>query len=167
MYEKTQDAMTYVKTSVRPDLFITFTCNPKWTETSEALLSGQAANHRHDIVAHVFRQKVVKLMGILTKSAGIFGVVGYKYTRTISSKIFNKTSVVKQLDLDNGTKDMECSCSSSEFCYGPAGHVVSRDLRIIKDAKLRELVNKGPSYRKQNNIDWGLNARICKEAVTK
>ena len=44
---------------------------------------------------------------------------------------------------------------------------VTGDLRIIKDAKLRELVNKGPSYREQNNIDWNLNARICKEAVTK
>ena len=73
-------------------------------------------------------------------------VVAYKYTRTISSNIFNRKSVVKELNLDNGTKDMECS---SEFCYGPAGHVVTGDLRIIKDAKLRELVNKGPSYREQ------------------
>ena len=62
---------------------------------------------------------------------------------------------------------MECSCSLSEFCYGPAGHVVTGDFRIIKNSKLRELVNKRPSYREQNNIDWGLNARICKEAVTK
>ena len=44
---------------------------------------------------------------------------------------------------------------------------LSCDLRIIKNAKVRELVNKGPSYREQNNIDWSLNARICKEAVTK
>ena len=94
-------------------------------------------------------------------------VVGYKYTKTISSMIFNQKSVVKELDVDNGTKDIKCSCSSSDFCYGPAGHVVTGDLRIIKDAKLRELVNKGPSYREQNNIDWILNARICKEAVTK
>ena len=34
-----------------------------------------------------------------------------------------------------------------------AGHVVTGDLRVIKDAKVRELVNKGPSYREQNNID--------------
>ena len=63
---------------------------------------------------------------------------------------------------------MECSCSLSEFCYGPAGHdiVITGDLRIIKDGKVRELVNKGPSYREQNNIDWSLNATICKEAVT-
>ena len=57
-------------------------------------------------------------------------VVGYKYTRTISSKIFNQKSVVKQFDLDNDTKDTECSCSSSEFFYGPAGHAVTGDLRL-------------------------------------
>ena len=45
--------------------------------------------------------------------------------------------------------------------------MVTGYLRIIKYAKLRELVNKGPYYREQNNIDWNLNARICKEAVTK
>ena len=74
-------------------------------------------------------------------------VVGYKYARTISSKIFYQKSVVKQLYLDNGTKDMECSCSLSEFFYEPAEHVVTGDFSIIKDAKLRELVNKVPSYR--------------------
>ena len=34
-------------------------------------------------------------------------VVEYKYTKTISSKIFNQKSVVKELDLDNGTKDIK------------------------------------------------------------
>ena len=52
-------------------------------------------------------------------------VVGYKYTRTISNKIFNQKSVVKQLNLDNGTKDMECSCISSEFC----GHLRYQDYK--------------------------------------
>ena len=42
---------------------------------------------------------------------------------------------------------MECSCSLSEFFYEPAEYVVTGDLSIIKDAKLRELVNKVPSYR--------------------
>ena len=32
MHEKTQDAMTYVGKYGRPDLFITFTCNPSWPE---------------------------------------------------------------------------------------------------------------------------------------
>lgn len=39
MHEKTQDAMTYVRHYGRPDLFLTFTCNPLWKEVSNALLS--------------------------------------------------------------------------------------------------------------------------------
>ena len=50
-----------------------------------------------------------------------------------------------------------CDYGMAYFLFSP----------IIKDAKLRELVNKGPSYREQNNTDWCLNTRICKEAVTK
>ena len=47
------------------------------------------------------------------------------------------------------------------------GYVITRYLRIINHAKHGELVNKGPSYKENNNIDFGLNAIICKEAVTK
>ncbi|CAL4067133.1 unnamed protein product, partial [Meganyctiphanes norvegica] len=32
MHQRVQDAMTYVRHYGRPDLFITFTCNPKWQE---------------------------------------------------------------------------------------------------------------------------------------
>ena len=47
------------------------------------------------------------------------------------------------------------------------GHVVTGNLSIIKDSKLRQLIKKGPSYREQNNINWNVNAKICKEAVSK
>ena len=40
-------------------------------------------------------------------------------------------------------------------------------MNIIKDVKLRNLIKKGPTYREQNNIDWEVNRRNCKEAVTK
>ena len=35
MNEKTQDAMTYVRKYGRPDIFITFTCNPLWDEITK------------------------------------------------------------------------------------------------------------------------------------
>ena len=60
-HERTQDAMTYVRTHGTPDLFITFTCNPKWIEIQRELQPGQMAHHRHDIVARVFRQKLLLL----------------------------------------------------------------------------------------------------------
>ena len=42
-------------------------------------------------------------------------------------------------------------CSTCAYCYEPAGHVVTGDLTIIRNAKLRALVAKGSSYREQNS----------------
>ena len=72
MHERTQDAMTYVRTHGTPDLFITFTCNPKWIEIQCELQPGQMAHHRHDIVARVFRQKLLLMMRLF-KDRNIFG----------------------------------------------------------------------------------------------
>ena len=53
MQQKTQDAMTYVRNWGNPSLFITFTCNPKWSEIVDQLHEGQTATDRHDIVCRV------------------------------------------------------------------------------------------------------------------
>ncbi|GFQ98605.1 ATP-dependent DNA helicase [Trichonephila clavata] len=74
MHERTQDAMTYVRHFGRPDLFITFTCNPKWPEIVDLLNQGQKSHDRHDIIARVFRVKVKHMMKLLTKGC-IFGNV--------------------------------------------------------------------------------------------
>ncbi|CAF1606331.1 unnamed protein product [Rotaria magnacalcarata] len=68
MHEYTQDAMTYVKNYGRPDLFVTFTRNATWEQIQEELLDGQNPFDRHDLLARVFRQKLIKLMNIITKS---------------------------------------------------------------------------------------------------
>ncbi|XP_050321330.1 uncharacterized protein LOC126753698 [Bactrocera neohumeralis] len=72
MHEYTQDAMTYVRHYGRPDLFITFTCNPKWIEIVQLLLPGQQSSDRHDITARVFRQKIRSLMHYIVRHR-VFG----------------------------------------------------------------------------------------------
>ncbi|XP_078523156.1 uncharacterized protein LOC144792149 [Lissotriton helveticus] len=72
MHEKTQDAMTYVRHSERPDLFLTFTCNPEWPEIKEELFPKQRSCDRQDIIARVFNLKVKARMKILTQKH-IFG----------------------------------------------------------------------------------------------
>jgi len=67
MHEYTQDAMYFVRVYGCPDLFITFTCNSSWTEIKEELLAGQKPMGRHELTARVFKQKLVKLMDVLTK----------------------------------------------------------------------------------------------------
>ncbi|GBM28510.1 hypothetical protein AVEN_112584-1 [Araneus ventricosus] len=72
MHEYTQDAMTYVRSYGRPDLFITFTCNPAWPEIKKELTHGQTSTDRHDLLARAFRQKHQKLINVLTKM-DVFG----------------------------------------------------------------------------------------------
>lgn len=80
MNEYTQDAMTYVRKYGTPDLFITFTCNPKWEEIQNELLNGQKPCDRHDIISRVFRLKVATLIHLLIKGK-LFGErVCFMYT---------------------------------------------------------------------------------------
>ncbi|GBP22166.1 hypothetical protein EVAR_10676_1 [Eumeta japonica] len=67
MHEYTQDAMSYVKHYGRPDLFVTFTCNPQWFEIKRELLHSQTQVDRHDITARVFKQKLKCLMNFFIK----------------------------------------------------------------------------------------------------
>ena len=94
-------------------------------------------------------------------------IVSYTYTRTIGGKIFNNRRAVEELDVENGTEGMQCSCSSSEYKYDLCGHVLTGDLSIIRDVKLRHLIRKGPVFREQNNIDWEVNLKNCKASVSK
>lgn len=72
MHEYAQDAMTYVRHYGRPDLFITFTCNSKWSDIKDHLFTGQAPTDRHDLTARVFKQKVKAFMDFIVKSK-VFG----------------------------------------------------------------------------------------------
>lgn len=74
MHEYAQDAMSYVQRYGRPDLFITFTCNPNWKEIKDHLFDGQSPQDRHDITARVFKQKLKALMDFIIK-AKVFGEV--------------------------------------------------------------------------------------------
>ncbi|UYV80633.1 hypothetical protein LAZ67_19001160 [Cordylochernes scorpioides] len=78
--EYTQDAFCYVRKFGRPDLFITFSSNPSWEELSAALLPGQKQLDRHDITARVFRQKLVKFIGALTKGQLYGATVAWMYS---------------------------------------------------------------------------------------
>ena len=54
---------------------------------------------------------------------------------------------------------------SSPFRYEPHGHVITGDLRIVKNRNLRRLLLKGAKYREQNTVDWKLNEKILTKGV--
>jgi len=71
------DGMAICSNAGFPDLFVTFTCNPKWPEIHR-ILSHQnlSASDRPDLVARVFRIKFDNLLADLTKNHLLGKVIG-------------------------------------------------------------------------------------------
>ena len=93
-------------------------------------------------------------------------LVSYKYTNNISRGVFNYNQTLCNINLDDyHNASSSCDCKSSTFRCEPHGHVITGDLRIVRNRKLRRLLEKGPKYREQNVIDWKLNKKILLTAI--
>ena len=83
----------------------------------------------------------------------------YSLEPAIGSKIFNFNQFVSNLDVEAFISDpssLPCDCGDSEFKDGHHGHIISGDLRIVRDNKLRKLFTKGPKYREKKFINWNV-----------
>ena len=58
-----------------------------------------------------------------------------------------------------------CQCKESKFFYGPHGHVITGDLRVIENAKLRELVANRANYRESNRVNWKATETMFLESI--
>ena len=88
-------------------------------------------------------------------------IVSYQYTNTVASKLFNFSSTLLNLDITNYLSNPQhCQCNTSKFCYEPHGHVITGDLMVIENVKLRELVAKGAQYRELNKINENCGFRL-------
>ena len=70
MMQNYQDAMALCRTYGNPDLFITFTSNPKWPEIDDMLdhIPGQKPNDRPEVGTRVFKMKLTNLLDDLTQN---------------------------------------------------------------------------------------------------
>ena len=93
-------------------------------------------------------------------------IISYTYTRTIASKIFNFSSTLADLDYHQlHNNPSQCECNTSSHLYQPYGHVITGDLSIIPNSKLRDLTAKGPKCREPCKVDWDKNLSLLCEAV--
>ena len=76
--------------------------------------------------------------------------ISYKYTHNISKKVFNYNKVLSDVNLAyKKTWNQPCDCTRSKFCYEPHGHIITGDLRIVKNRKLRRQLSKGTENKIQ------------------
>ena len=80
-------------------------------------------------------------------------IICYKYNKPIRSTIFNFNKIVTDNNIDSNTPD-SCDFQYSNYLYPPAGYVVTGNLNAIPDARVRNIISKGPKYRVPSNIDF-------------
>ena len=86
-------------------------------------------------------------------------MVVYSLNQSIRSKIFNYKDFVSSLDLHSFVNDnscIECCCSEFDpsFVDNHHGHILTGNLSIVTNSKLRKLLSKGPKYREPVYICW-------------
>ena len=93
-------------------------------------------------------------------------IVSYEYTSTVASKIFHFAPALSNLNVSEYLSNPQtCQCKESKFCYEPHGHVITGDLRVIENSRLRKLVAKGPTYRVPNRVNWKATETIFLEFI--
>ena len=72
-------------------------------------------------------------------------IICYKYNKPIRNTIFNFNKLVSDLDI-----------------HAPAEHIVTGNLKIISDSRIRKIVSKGPKYR---FLPSYINFDKCREEI--
>ncbi|GBN10084.1 hypothetical protein AVEN_174520-1 [Araneus ventricosus] len=107
MQQNYQDAMAMVRKFGKPDLFLTFTCNPSWFEVLNCMEGVQRPEDRPDIIIRVFNMKLKELLEDICKH-GIFGtVLTYIYVIEFQKRGLPHAHILLTLDSESKirTKD--------------------------------------------------------------
>ena len=97
MQQNFQDSLALCKEYGHPDLFITFTCNPKWLEIQRALADAGCgdASVRPDLVARVFNMKLDAMMCDLTKKDALGrALAGHLTCFTFTAAVYIYTNMI-------------------------------------------------------------------------
>ena len=90
-------------------------------------------------------------------------VVTYSLSNTIRNKIFNYKDTVESINITNINSYIPepCDCHNSEYIDKDHKHVLTGDLRIVGNSKLRKLLSKGPNFREPRSINY----KKCLETI--
>ena len=93
-------------------------------------------------------------------------IVSYQYTITFASKVFNFAPTLSNLNVSEYlSKPQTCECKESTFCYEPHSHVITGDLKVMENAKLRKFVAKEPKCKEPNSVNWKARGTMFLESI--
>ena len=78
-----------------------------------------------------------------------------KLKPTIRGRIFNYKDTVSDYTVGQ-EEDLNCDCDDSPYKDAHHGHVITGNLQIVEDRRLRDLLRKGPNHREKEPLHWSL-----------
>ena len=82
-------------------------------------------------------------------------MIVYNYTKPVRNKIVNYRQTVQSAVYEDWvSEEGGCNCQNSPFVDEHHGHVITGDLSIVENRKLKKLLSKGPNYREPKTINW-------------
>lgn len=173
--------MAVVRALGKPDLFVTFTCNPDWPEIKQNIKHYHKVQYRHDIVVRVFKGKLKAFMDDILNN-DLFGkVMFYNYSIEFQKRGLphahiiiamheqNKITTEDEIDkiisaeIPDQQEDPELfETVTKHLLHGPCGNI-NPDAVCMKDGKCSKNFPKNfspttvlnlngyPLYRRRDN----------------
>ncbi|CAN7111832.1 unnamed protein product, partial [Brassica rapa subsp. narinosa] len=130
MHQMYLDAMTICKYYGFPDLFITFTCNPKWPELTRYFQKyNLRAEDRPDLCCRLFKVKLDTLMDDLTKK--------HLLGRTVSGVRMDTAGEETEPLVDEIKKYFDASLSSPKLVWEATKDLLSEDILYLERRRRR------------------------------
>ena len=105
MVQLYQDSMSIVRRFGKPDLFVTFTCNPSWPEIANELQYNQTSNDRPDLCSRVFHLKLKSLMHDLTVKGVLGKVIAHMHVIEFQKRGLPHAHILLTLDANDKLRE--------------------------------------------------------------
>ncbi|KAI5442792.1 hypothetical protein KIW84_011714 [Lathyrus oleraceus] len=180
MTQRYEDGMAIVLNGGKPDIFLTMTCNPSWSEITSELLPFQTPQDRPDLLTRIFRSKFEKLKDDVINKGVLGKVKSYMYVTEFQKRGLPHVHMLLVLESNDKLRDpkdydsmvraeipkLECEPQLHEavvrhMIHGPCG-IINRKSPCMKDGhckkrypkqfldETRQGTNSYPEYRRSN-----------------
>ncbi|KAI5432184.1 hypothetical protein KIW84_036071 [Lathyrus oleraceus] len=151
MTQRYEDGMAIVLNDGKPNIFLTMTCNPSWSEITSELLPFQTPQDRPDLLTRIFRSKFEKLKDDVINKGVLGKVKSYMYVTEFQKRGLPHVHMLLVLESNDKLRDpkdydsmvraeipkLECEPQLHEavvrhMIHGPCG-IINRKSPCMKD----------------------------------
>ena len=93
-----QYGMTIIVNNGKPDIFLTMTCNPSWSEISSELQNQQTPQDRPDLLTQIFQAKFEQLKEDVVNKGVLEKVISYMYVTEFQKRGLSHIHMLLILD---------------------------------------------------------------------